>query len=144
LIRAADEKRPAHLPRHTPVKSRSINDNGQRRPLLIRCANQSPIEPKNLRQAAKNLSDANDRKILSIDNNLASGSPHAFPARAKELRRDSRPRLSSGAKLRSPPQRINQLRAIHFARSFTGRDQDTHGSHCNGAGGTAFSRRHSP
>ena len=74
-----------HLARHAPVEGRRIDDDGQDWPLLISRANQSPIEPKNLRQTAKNLSDADDREILSVDNNLASRSPHALPASAKEF-----------------------------------------------------------
>ena len=52
-------------------------------PLLVRRANQFPIEAKNLRQMAENLSDADDGKVFGIDDNLASSSPHALPARAK-------------------------------------------------------------
>jgi hypothetical protein len=60
----------------------SVDHHGKRRPFLIRRSNQFPIEPKNLRQMANNLSDADNREVLSIDNNLASGSSHALPTRA--------------------------------------------------------------
>ena len=64
---------------------------------------------------ADNLSDSDNREVLSIDNNLASGSSHALPARAEELNRWV-----------APPQRLNQLRAIHFARGFAGGDKNLH------------------
>jgi hypothetical protein len=34
---------------------------------------------------AKNLSDPDNRKVFGVDNNLATRSKHALPARAKEL-----------------------------------------------------------
>src|ERR1700675_2447193 len=80
----------------------------------------------------QNLSDADDREVFGVDNDLATRCPHALAARAEKfnrpgLRRGGRIRPPSGAKLRSPPpQRFNQLRAIHFARGLTGRDQNLH------------------
>src|ERR1035441_6329928 len=114
----------AHLPRHAPIEGRSVDHDGQRRPFLIGRADQLSIEPKNLRQMAKNLSDADDRKVLSIDNNFASGSSHALSARAEEFKLPglcgggALPRLD-GAELRrhmrrdgyAAPQRFDQLRS---------------------------------
>ncbi len=54
--------------------------------LLIGRPNQFPIEPENLRQTTKNLSDADNRQILSVDNDVAASSSHALPARAKEFK----------------------------------------------------------
>jgi len=139
---------PAHLPRHAPVEGRRVDDHGNCRPFLVGRANQFPIKPKNLRKMTKNLSDADNRKVFSVDNNLASGSKHALPARPKKfnarvgtgdspvqfgrLRRGGRIRPPSGVQLRRPPpQSFHQLRAIHFARSFTGGDQDLHGAIVN-------------
>src|SRR5208282_4255682 len=121
---------PAHLPRHAPIEGRCVDDDGKRRTLLIGRTDQFSIEPKNLRQTAKNLSDADDREVFRIDNYFASSSPHALPARAEKfklqgLRSDSRPRLSSRANLRSFSQQgLHQLRAIHFARGFTRGDEN--------------------
>ena len=67
---------------------------------------------------AENLSDADNGKILCVDNDVASGGAHALPASAKEFKRLS---------LRRPlPQSVYQSRAIHFARSFAGGDQNLH------------------
>src|ERR1700686_3037741 len=133
-----DRRNPAlfHLARDTPVERRRIDNDGEVRLALVRFFNQMPIEPENLWQMAKNLGDANDRKILGVDDSLASGSPHALPAHPKEFKPtlrvsssvlcgDSRPRLSNGAKLcrlslGSPPQRFHELCPIHFSRSFAG------------------------
>jgi hypothetical protein len=81
---------------------------------------------------ADNLSDADDCEVFSIDNDLASRRSHALPARTEEFklrglcgggalpRRDgAKPRhhtISGGR----TPQRFDELRAIHFPRSFTG------------------------
>src|ERR1700687_1309542 len=100
-----------HLPGDTPVECRGINNNGQIRLALVRLFNQMPIEPENLRQMAENLGDADDRKILGVDDRLAASSPHTISAHTEELkptltvsssvlRGDSRLRLSSGAELR--------------------------------------------
>jgi hypothetical protein len=96
------------------------------------------IEPKNLRQMAHNFSDAHHGEVLGVDDDLASGGEHALPARPEEvkLRRWCRGRILAGrdaAELRQswsgslPPQRRNELRAIHFARGFAGGDEDLHG-----------------
>ncbi len=90
---------------------------------------------------ANNLSDADDRKLLGIDNNFATGSSHALPARAEEFKlpglcgggrfapqldgAEPRPHMSRTGY--APPQRFDQLRAIHFARGFAGRDENPHG-----------------
>src|SRR5205807_853038 len=85
--------------------------------------NQYPIEPKNGRSTAKNLSEADDCQILRLDNNLATSSPHALSARPEEIKRQGSRRGGricppSGAKVRRLPQRFNQLRAVHFTRGF--------------------------
>ena len=103
--------------------------------------------PKNLRQMAKNLSDTDDGQVFSIDDNFATGSAHAFATRAKEFKLPglcgggALPRLD-GAELRphTSAHRLDQLRAIHFAGSFAGRDQNLHGTHCNGLDGAVFGR----
>ena len=124
----------AHLPRHAPVEGRSVDDDGHRWALLIDRAKQFPIQPKNLRQTAKNLSDADDGKVFRINNDLASRRPHALPARAEKFKLQclrgggAEPCHHTSRNGRPPPQRFNQLRAIHFARGFAGGDQNSHGS----------------
>src|SRR5579864_1282174 len=132
-----------HLARDTPVECRGVDNDDEIRLALVRLIDQMPIETENLRQMAENLGDADNRKILGVDDRLAPGGPHAVSAHAKEFKPalrvsssvlcgDSLPRLSGGAKLRwvsrvgvekaavgcpakrSPPQRFNQLRPIHF------------------------------
>ena len=121
----------------------------------VRFRNQVLVKPKYLRQMIENLSDADDRKIFGIHDGVAPRSPHPLPTHAKEseslcsggLCRDSRHRLSSGAKLcrglagsnrrgklrraagcpcpsKGAPQSLNQLRPIHFSGCFSGRDQE--------------------
>ena len=80
----------------------------------------------------QNLSDADDRQVFSIDNNLATSGAHSISARAEELKLQflgggwARPRRDGAEPRRHtsrngrPPQRFDELRAIHFARSFTG------------------------
>jgi hypothetical protein len=78
---------------------------------------------------AEDFRDADDREIFRIDNCVTARSPHSLPAHAEEFKLrglcgDSRPRLSSGAKLRSPrdspPESLYELGSIHFPRSFAG------------------------
>jgi hypothetical protein len=56
---------------------------------------------------ADDLGDADNGEVLGIDDNLAASRAHALSAGAEELEPWT-----------TPPQRLNQLRAIHFARSF--------------------------
>jgi hypothetical protein len=88
---------------------------------------------------ANNLSDADDRKVLSIDNNFATGSSHELSARAEKFKphglcgggalprmdgAEPRPHMRRAAY--APPQRFHQLSAVHFARGFAGRDENPH------------------
>src|SRR5208282_5429490 len=118
---------PAHLPRHAPVKGWSVDNDSERRALLIGRANQLLIESKNLRQVADDFGDADNGQVFCVDDDLAACRAHPLSARPEEtdlpsLRRGRRPRLPGGAKLRPPPQRVDQLRAIHVSRSLTGGD----------------------
>ena len=70
---------------------------------------------------AENLRDADDGKVSRVDDDVASGRAHALSAGTEELERRS-----------LPTQHFNQLRAIHFARSFTGGNQNLHGNYCSG------------
>jgi hypothetical protein len=89
---------------------------------------------------ANNLSDADDRKLLGIDNNFATGSGHSLSARAEEFKLPSlcgdgalprldwaEPRPHMSRNCYTPQQRFHQLRAVHFARGFAGRDENPHG-----------------
>src|ERR1700686_5569295 len=121
-----------HLTGNPPVERRGIDNDGEIRLALDRFFDQMPLEAENLREMAENLGDADNRKILAVDNSLAAGRPDGISAHAEELkptlrvsrsflRGDSRPRLSGGAKLRllslgSPPQSFHQLRPVHFPR----------------------------
>ena len=114
----------AHLPGDAPVERGRVDDHSEGGPSLVGGADELFVEPKNFRETADDLSDADDGQVFGIDDDVATGGAHALSAGAEEvnlrsMRRDSRPRLSSGAQLRSPPQRLDQLRAIHFARGFT-------------------------
>src|SRR5580698_11318699 len=112
----------AHLPRYPPVECRRVDDDCQGGTLLICRANQFPIEAENLWQMAHNLSDADDGEIFGVDDDVAPRGAHALPTCTEELERWI-----------LPPKRFNQLRAVHFAGGFTGRDQNLHGDHCRGS-----------
>ena len=97
----------------------------------------------------KNLSDADDRKVFSVDNDFATSSPHALPTRAEEFKLPgpcgggALPRLD-GVELRShmsrngytAVQRFHQLSATHFARGFASRDENPHGDIVTGQNGS--------
>src|SRR5207302_7087804 len=100
-----------HLPRHTPVESGRINDDGEVWPAAIGFKNQLVKQAPNFGKMAKDFCDSDDGKLLGIDDGVASGGAHALSANPEELelpclRRasgvcgDSRHRLSSGARLR--------------------------------------------
>ena len=63
---------------------------------------------------AEDFGDADDGEILGIDDGVAAGGAHALAADAEELER----RIAAA-------QGFDQLRAVHFPRSFTGGDQDS-------------------
>src|SRR5712691_4793663 len=119
-----------HLPRHPPVKRGRVDDDGEIGLAPLSLGDQMPVQPVDLRQVAENLSDAYHREVFRIDNRIAASSAHALPTDTEEfelrsLCGDSRPRLSSGAKLRSlsrgsPLESFDKLRAIHFSRSLAG------------------------
>ena len=118
----------AHLPRDAPVERRRVNHHRQIRPPFIGRAQQLLIEAENLRQMADDFRDADHRQILRVDNDLAAGSAHSLAARAKkcDLRICSsakRPRITRG---HARFERLHQLRAVHFAGRFPGRDQNPH------------------
>ncbi len=85
---------------------------------------------------AKDLSDADDGKVFGVDDNLAPGSSHAFSAGAEKVElcgggasprldgAEPRPHMSGNGY--TPSQRLDQLRAVHFAGGFAGGDQDLH------------------
>jgi hypothetical protein len=103
---------------------------------------------------AEDFRDPDNREVLCVDDSVTSGSTHAVSADPEKFQcRDSRPRLSGQAQLAcwcvedssraplrwttgnacpgtspSPAQRFDQLRAIHFTRSFAGRYQNGHGN----------------
>src|SRR6202162_3104067 len=76
-----------HLARDTPVERRGINNDGEVRLAFVRFFKQMPIESENLWQMAENLSDADDRKILGVDDSVADGGAHTISAHAKEFER---------------------------------------------------------
>ena len=106
---------PFHLPRHAPVERRRVDDDGEIGPPPVGLADQSSIEPENLREPAENLGDADDGEVFGVDDGLAPGSPHAIAADAEEAKPTLRVRWVLAGRA---PQRINQLRPIHLPRSF--------------------------
>src|SRR5580692_4782108 len=97
---------------------------------------------------ADDLRNADDRKVLRIDHNLAPGSPHAIPASAEalnfRLRADSRPRPSVRPRLRRrrkfASQSLDKLSSIHFPRSFASGDKNSHPSIVKGVSLSSASR----
>ena len=74
----------------------------------------------------KNLGDADDGQVFSIDNDFASRSTHALPARPEEFKL---PGLRGDGALPRPhtsTQSFDELRAIHFTGGFAGRDENLH------------------
>ena len=122
---------PPHLSCHPPVERRSVDDHGQCWSLLVCRSNQFFVESENFRKMAENFSDADHRQVLGVDHNLASSGPHAFSASAEEVK---------GWVTAS--QRLDQLRAVHFARGFAGGDENFHESIVTGFG-QGVSRPHS-
>ena len=84
---------------------------------------------------AKNLSDADDGQVFSIDNDFASRCAHALPARPEEFKL---PGLCSGGALprldgaeprpHTSTQSFDELRSIHFTGGFAGGDENLHGT----------------
>jgi len=66
---------------------------------------------------AENFSDADDGEVPGVNDDVAPGGAHLVATNPEEFER-----WITG------PQRIHQLRAVHFARSFARRDQNAHRS----------------
>src|SRR3954469_18436177 len=123
-----------HLPCYPPIKCRRIDDDGEIGLATVGLRDQVLVESKNLRQMIENFSDADHGKIFGIDHGFTAGSPHPLatdPEKIQSLCRDSRPRLSGGAKLHrlllpGAPQSLNQLRPIHFSGCLSGGDENEH------------------
>ena len=106
----------AHLARHPPVESGRIDDDGKVGAALVGGANQFFVKAENFWEMADDLSDTDDGEVFGVDDDVAAGGAHAVSARAEE-------RDAAGD---SSAQSFNQLRSIHFARSFARRDQNLH------------------
>ena len=72
-------------------------------------------ESVDLWQMTEDFGDADDGEIFGVDDDVASGGAHLLSADAEELCRGV-----------PAPQGLDQLRAIHFPRSFARRDEHTH------------------
>src|ERR1700688_810395 len=116
-----------HLSSHAPVKGGRVDDDGEVGLAFVGFGNQMLVEAQDLRQMANDFGDADDGEIFRVDHGVTAGGPHALAADAEEFKRglcgDSRPRLSSGAKLlslslSSPVESFDELRAVHFPGSF--------------------------
>src|SRR5271167_858213 len=69
------------------------------------------------RQMAEDFGDTHHREIFRVYHVVAASSAHAVPTHTKEFQR----RITTA-------QRLDELRAVHFTRSFTGGDENSHGS----------------
>ena len=76
-----------HVARHAPVERRRVNDDGQIRLTLVRLRGQFVKQAPDRRQMAEDFRDSDYRKIFGIDHSVATRSPHAVPAHAKEFQR---------------------------------------------------------
>src|SRR5207249_11387876 len=104
-----------HLARDAPVKCGGINDDGEIGPAAIGFNNQLAKQAPNFGKMTEDFCDSDDGKLLGIDDGVASSGAHALSSYPEELER----RIISA-------QRLHKLRAIHFAGSLPGRDQDEH------------------
>src|ERR1035438_1351495 len=112
-----------HPPGHSPVEARGVDDDREVRPPLVGRANQTLIEAENLRKMAEDFSDADNREVLGVDDNIAARGAHALPTGAEESKLcggGALPRLWMSA------QRFDELRAIHVSGGFPGGDEDLH------------------
>src|SRR5579863_8061280 len=73
-----------HLPRHTPVEGRRVDDDGEVGAAAVGFADQAPKKSPDFRQMAENFRDANDGQVFGVDDSVASGGAHATPANAEE------------------------------------------------------------
>jgi hypothetical protein len=103
-----------HLARDPPVKSGRIDDDGKVGPPSVTLRNQLVKESVYFWKLAEDLSNTNNSQVIRIDDGIAPRIPHALPAYAEEFERGL-----------LPAQFLYQLRSIHFAGGFSGRNQDT-------------------
>src|SRR5258706_4935028 len=98
-----------HLPSYAPVEGWRVDDDGEVRFALVGFFNQMLVEAVDLRQMAEDFRDADNRKIFRVDDGVAADGAHAFSADTEEIN----PRIAA-------TQGFNELRAVHFSRSFAG------------------------
>ncbi len=116
----------AHLTGHAPVERGRVDHDRNIGPPLVRGANQFLVETEDFRKMAEDLGDADNGKVLRIDNDLATGGTHALAARPEKAYRGGgvspegvRTKFGGETDFSSPrPQRLNQLGAVHLARRF--------------------------
>src|SRR5258705_12549489 len=77
----------AHLASYAPVKGRGVDDDGEFWMFVVGCADEFAEESVNLRQMTEDFGDADNRKILGVDDYLAACSAHAVAAGDEELER---------------------------------------------------------
>ena len=68
-----------------------------------------------LREMTEDLGDPNNGEILSVDDGVAARFSHPLATHSEKLEARE-----------SPPKSVDQLRAVHFPRCFSGRDKDSH------------------
>src|SRR5581483_9126321 len=122
-----------HLPHHSPAETGRINNNGEVGPAPVCFGDELVKEAPDLGQMTQDFSDAYDGEVFCVDDEVAAGSAHLLAADPEKLKlpggcgallrtdgRGARPHMScshlaTGNRAR---QRLHQLRAVHFSRSF--------------------------
>src|SRR6185312_6587083 len=77
----------AHLARDTPIECWGVDYHHQVGPARVGLGNESVKQTPDFRQVAQNFGYAYHRQVLGLDDGVASRSPHAVSADAKELQR---------------------------------------------------------
>ncbi len=117
---------PLHLASHSPVEGWGVDDDCEVRFPLVCFADKAAVQAKNFREVAEDFGDADYGEVFRIDDGVATFGPHAFPTYPKE--RNAAQGYAGGIGPRPGaidlPQRLNQLRAVHFTRGFAGRDEE--------------------
>src|ERR1700676_418059 len=104
-----------HLASYTPVEGWGIDNDGEIWAALVRFANQLMEQAIDLGKMAEDFGDANNRKILGINNGVAACGAHCGTTGSKKLAR--RVAAANG---------FDELSPVHFSRGLAGRDQNPH------------------
>jgi len=98
-----------NLASYAPVEGRRVDHDGEVGFPLVGLGDQMPVPAVDLWQVAEDFGDAHDGEVFRVDYGVAAGGAHALSPDAEEL------------ELRvAAVQGFDELRAVHFPRSFAG------------------------